>query len=273
MTKLPTMFVSHGAPTLAIDDSPAHRFLSTCGESLGRPKAILVLSAHFEAPTATVTASASPDIIYDFWGFPDALYDITYPAPGDPALAHRISGLVSAAGIPTRLDEKRGLDHGAWIPLSLMYPDAGVPVVQLSIDARKGAAYHFNLGELLSPLREEGVLIIGSGGVTHNLPHALSAPQDAPMADWAITFREWAAEAVESDRRDDLADYRAIAPDAARNHPTEEHFLPLLCAMGATGPGEQGRRVHASDAYGALAMDAYLFGGRALPRHSVAAIA
>jgi len=141
-----------------------------------------------------------------------------------------------------------------------MYPDADVPVVQLSIDSRKGAAYHFRLGASLRTLRDEGVLIVGSGGATHNLSVAIGAPADAPLVDWAARFREWLASAVEKDRRDELADYRALAPDARRNHPTEEHFLPLLCAMGATEAGEPRRRVHASDAHGALAMDAYLFG-------------
>jgi 4,5-DOPA dioxygenase extradiol len=254
------MFVSHGAPTLAIDDSPARRFLLNYGDVLGKPRAILVLSAHFEAPVATVTASSAPETIYDFWGFPQALYDMKYPAPGDPAVASRVVELLSASGIAARLDEDRGLDHGAWVPLSLMYPDADVPVVQLSIDARKGAAYHFRLGEALRPLRGEGVLIVGSGGVTHNLSHAFGAARDASFVDWAATFRQWVADAVEANRRDDLLDYRAAAPAAVRNHPTEEHFLPLLCVMGASEPGEPRRRVHASDEYGALAMDAYLFG-------------
>ena len=264
MTHLPTVFVSHGAPTLAIEPGAAHRFLKTFGRDLGRPASILVLSAHFDAPVATLTASAAPRTIHDFGGFPKALYDMTYPAPGNPALARRVADLLSAAGIATRMDEERGLDHGAWIPLSLMYPDADVPVVQLSIDSRKGAAYHFHLGERLRPLRDEGVLIIGSGGATHSLSHAMRAPQDAPLVDWADSFREWLAEAVESDRRDELADYRAAAPEAHRNHPTEEHFLPLLCAIGATEPDEPRRRVHQSDTYGALAMDAYVFGTQAV---------
>lgn len=262
MAQLPTLFVSHGAPTLAIDDGPAHRFLKTFGESLGKPKAVLMLSAHFEAPTATLTGSASPGTIHDFWGFPDALYDISYPAPGNPTLAQRVSNLLSSADIETRIDEERGLDHGAWVPLSLMYPDADVPVVQLSIDARKGAEYHLRLGEVLQPLRDEGVLIIGSGGATHNLSHAIRAQSNEPLADWALSFRDWLAETVENGRRDDLAAYRAIAPDAVRNHPSDEHFLPLLCAMGATNPGEPRHRIHASATYGALAMDAYLFGTR-----------
>lgn len=260
MQRLPTLFVSHGAPTLAIDDGPAHRFLGSFGARLGKPRAILVLSAHFEAPAATITAGSAPPTVYDFYGFPRALYEMTYPAPGDPDLARRVGELLSAAGTPARLDEDRGFDHGAWVPLSLMYPDADVPVVQLSIDSRKGAAYHFRLGESLRPLRDEGVLIVGSGGATHNLSVAIGAPADAPLVDWAARFREWLANAVDNDRRDELADYRALAPDARRNHPTEEHLFPLFCVMGATETGEPRRRVHASDAHGALAMDAYLFG-------------
>ncbi|MDJ0708994.1 MAG: class III extradiol ring-cleavage dioxygenase [Woeseiaceae bacterium] len=260
MTQLPTLFVSHGAPTLAIDDGPAHRFLKDCGNRIGKPAAILLLSAHFEASTATVTASESPGTIYDFRGFPSALYDISYPAPGDPALAQRVCEMLSTAGIAAHLDRERGLDHGAWVPLSLMYPDAEVPVVQLSIDSRKGTAHHLRIGEALRPLRDEGVLIIGSGGATHNLSHAIGAPHDAPLVEWAGTFREWLADTVESDRRDDLVNFRNIAPDAVRNHPTDEHFLPLLCVIGATTTGEPRRRIHASDTYGALAMDAYLFG-------------
>ncbi len=259
MTQLPTLFVSHGAPTLAIDDGPAHQFLKSYGKLLGKPKAILMLSAHFEAKTATVTGSLAPGTVHDFWGFPDALYDISYPAPGDPGLAQRVSEMLLATGVETLIDEERGLDHGAWIPLSLMYPDADIPVVQLSIDARKGAAYHFHLGEVLRPLRDEAVLIIGSGGATHNLSHAIRAPQDEPIVEWASTFREWLADTVGNDRRDELANYRDVAPDAIRNHPTDEHFFPLLCAIGATQPGEPRRRIHASDTYGALAMDVHVW--------------
>lgn len=262
MTRLPTLFVSHGAPTLAIEPGSAHQFLKSLGRDLAEPTSILVLSAHFDVPVATVTASSAPKTIYDFYGFPEALYNINYQAPGDPSLANRVSDLLSAAGIPTRLDEERGLDHGAWIPLSLMYPDADVPVVQLSIDSRKDEEFHFRLGELLRPLRDEGVLIIGSGGATHNLAHAIRAEHDVPFVDWANSFREWLAETVENDRRDDLANYQAIAPEARRNHPTGEHFLPLLSAMGAAEPGEPCRRIHASETYGALAMDMYLFGAQ-----------
>ncbi|MBT8082788.1 MAG: dioxygenase [Gammaproteobacteria bacterium] len=270
MPQLPTMFVSHGAPTLAIEDGPAHRFLIESGRRLGKPAAILVLSAHFEAPAATVLTNPAPDTIYDFGGFDEALYRVTYPAPGDPALARRVRKLLEAGGIPVREDADRGLDHGVWVPLSLMYPHADVPVVQLSIDARQGPAHHLRLGELLQPLRNEGVLILGSGGVTHNLAYALRADIGDPVPDWVTSFREWVADAIENDRRDDLVDYRLRAPDAARNHPTEEHFLPLLGAMGAALPGEARSRVHVSETYGVLAMDAYMFGATYLSPPNIA---
>mgnify|MGYP001821053898 FL=1 len=270
MARLPTMFVSHGAPTLAIADGPAHRFLIESGRSLGKPAAILMLSAHFEAPTATVTTNPAPETIYDFGGFDEALYRIRYPAPGDPVLARRVRELLEAGGLPSREDADRGLDHGAWVPLSLMYPDASVPVVQLSIDSRQGPAYHLRLGELLQPLRDEGVLIIGSGGVTHNLSYALRASIGDPVPDWVISFREWVADAVEDDRRDDLVDYRVRAPHAARNHPSEEHFLPLLVAVGATQRAEPRGRIHVSETYGVLAMDAYVFGASNLSPPEIA---
>lgn len=259
-TRLPTLFVSHGAPTLAIDDSAAHQFLRSYGQHLGKPKAILMLSAHFEAPFATVTASLAPETVYDFWGFPKELYDITYPAPGDPDLAARIGTLMGDGGIPVQADATRGLDHGAWVPLSLMYPEADVPVVQLSIDPRQGPEYHFRLGELLRPLRDEGVLIVGSGGATHNLRGAFQSAPGAPTPEWVVEFREWLAETVKNDRRDDLVHYRERGPSAVQNHPTEEHFFPLLAAMGATQPYESRQRIHESETYGVLAMDAYMFG-------------
>ena len=257
---MPSLFVSHGAPTLAIEEGPAHRFFVDCGRKLGKPKAVLMLSAHFEASVATVTTGVRPVTIHDFGGFPKALYDITYPAPGDPALAEGITELLRSDDIPVQSDPARGFDHGAWVPLMLMYPDADVPVVQLSIDSRQGPAYHYHLGELLRPLRDQGVLLIGSGGATHNVGLLSKAGRDDPAPNWVKAFGEWLAEAVVNDRRDDLIHYRTRAPHAVRNHPSEEHYLPLLCALGATDSGGPNRRIHASHSYGSLAMDAYLFG-------------
>jgi len=257
---MPTLFVSHGAPTLAVEDGEAHRFLAGLGDRLDRPKAVLMISAHFESPVPTVTSAERPETIHDFGGFPRPLYEIEYPAQGDPDLANTVVGLLDQAGLKARTDPARGLDHGAWVPLLLMYPRADVPVVQLAIDPHRGPAYHLRLGELLRPLRDEGVLIIGSGGATHNLKMFFGAGHDDPVPEWVGAFSDWLEEAVSRDRRDDLIHYRARAPHAADNHPTEEHYLPLLTALGTSEPGEPASRIHTSHTYGALMMDAYRFG-------------
>jgi 4,5-DOPA dioxygenase extradiol len=258
--RMPVVFVSHGAPTLATEDNDAHRFLRTFGIELGRPRGILVVSAHFEAPVATVTAAESPQTIHDFGGFPRELYEMTYPAPGSPELAGEVLELLAQAGVPTRAAASRGLDHGAWIPLSLMYPQADIPVVQVSIDPRRGSRYHHELGRHLAPLRGDGVLIMGSGGVTHNLRELAWDGRHAGTPQWAAAFNEWVAEATAAGRIDDLLAYRDLAPHAARNHPTEEHFFPLLCALGAVSEDEHRARVHHSYTMGALSMDTYQFG-------------
>ena len=259
--RMPVVFVSHGAPTLAIEDGEAHRFLRAYGEQLGRPRAVLVLSAHFAAPVATVTAAKSPDTIHDFGGFARVLHEMTYPAPGSPELAERIEVMLAAAGIKVTATPTRGLDHGAWIPLALMYPGADVPVVQLSLDPQRGAAYHFDLGRHLAPLRNDGVLIMGSGGITHNLRELNRRDEDTAAPEWAVSFNEWVADAIAEERIDDLIAYRQRGPHAVRNHPTEEHFFPLLSALGAAAGDERRERVHHSYTMGALSMDVFQFGG------------
>jgi len=263
--RMPGLFVSHGAPTLAVEEGEAHRFLAGLGRGLderfGRPKAVLVISAHYESPVPTVTAAERPETIHDFGGFPRQLYEITYPAPGSPALADTVVELLEKAGWPARTDPERGLDHGAWVPLMLMYPGADVPVVQLSIDSRRGTRYHHELGRLLRPLREQGVLTMGSGGATHNLRPFFGAGHDDPPPDWVRAFSDWLNDAVTADRRDDLIEYRSRGPHAADNHPTEDHYVPLLAALGCADPGENNARIHTSHTYGVLMMDTYLFGG------------
>jgi 4,5-DOPA dioxygenase extradiol len=259
---MPVVFISHGSPTLATKDDEAHRFLRAYGERLGRPRAILVLSAHFVAPAATVTAAETPETIHDFYGFPPDLYDLSYPVPGSPDLANDIARRLASAGIEVAREPSRGLDHGAWIPLILMYPDADIPVVQLSIDPRRGAAYHYELGRQIASLRDEGVLIIGSGGVTHNLRELEWDGGDATVPLWAESFNEWVADAIADNRIDDLLAYRERGPHAARNHPTEEHFFPLLCALGAALGDERRERTHHGFTMGALSMDVYEFGER-----------
>jgi len=258
--RMPVIFISHGAPTLAADDSEANRFLRGFGERLGRPRAILVVSAHFDAPVATVTAGESPTTIHDFGGFPRALYELRYPAPGDPGLAERVARPLAEAGIDVQRSTNRGFDHGAWVPLLLMYPQADIPVVQLSLDSQRGAGYHFRLGELLAPLRDEGVLIVGSGGVVHNLRELDWSGGNVGPEAWAETFNEWVAAAIARGRYSDIVRYRELGPDAQRNHPTAEHFLPLVFALGAAGDHGDAVRVHHSYSYGNLSMDNYAFG-------------
>lgn len=260
MARLPALFVSHGAPTLVLDDVPARSFLARVGGEFGRPSAIVVVSAHYEAPGVRVDRSARPRTIHDFGGFPAALYAMQYPAPGDPALAGEIVGLLQAAGLDAATDDSWGLDHGAWVPLSLMYPEADVPVVAVSVDPAAGPEHHRALGAALAPLRERGVLIVGSGSFTHNL-HEIPRPFrriDTPAPAWVTEFAEWTSTAIVEGRTADLLDYRRAAPHGARNHPTEEHLLPLFAALGAGGGA--GRRLHDSTTFAVLRMDAYAFG-------------
>ncbi len=257
--RLPAVFISHGSPMLTLEpDRPAHQFLRSASSLWQTPKAILAVSAHWETETPEVGAVAQPDTIHDFYGFPPALYRMRYAAPGAPALAARIRDLLTDAGYAAALDPQRGLDHGAWSPLTLIYPQADIPVLQLSIQSRRDPAHHLALGRALAPLRDEGVLIMATGSMTHNL-RMLDRSDRAPPADWAAAFADWMAQKLE--QRDDAAllDYRRQAPFAAQNHPTDEHLLPLYVALGAATPGAPAERIHASFAHGSLAMDSYSF--------------
>ena len=256
---LPSLFVSHGAPNLIIDRSPAAEAMVALAASLPRPQAVLVISAHWETDQPTLTAAAAPETIHDFYGFPDALYRLRYPAPGDPALAEAIAARLSAAGIECALDATRGLDHGAWVPLMLMYPKADLPVLQLSVQPGRSTRAHSDLGRALAPLRGEGILVLASGGATHNLRALAWRDRFGPPHDAVREFAEWLNRALGEGRIEDLLDYRAKAPAAAFNHPSEEHFLPLLVALGAAGPRLDARRVHASFEFAGLAMDHYRF--------------
>jgi 4,5-DOPA dioxygenase extradiol len=258
MPRFPAVFVSHGAPTLPLSTAAARGFLAGYGRALGRPSAILAVSAHWETAAPRLGTAARPETIHDFYGFPRALYEMRYAAPGAPALAERASALLGDADIAAA-GEAHGLDHGAWVPLMLMYPEADIPVTQLSVQTALGAAHQLKIGSALQSLREDGVLILGSGSATHNLGELRMATIDAPAVPWVSAFTDWLAEAVEDGRTDDLVDYRRRAPSAQRNHPSEEHFLPFFTALGAAG-ATKGRRVHASSTYGALAMDAYQWG-------------
>ncbi len=266
MHRLPALFLSHGSPMLSLEPSPARDFLAGLGDQLPRPRAVLIVSAHhdaaYEAGRVTVTASPAPPTIHDFGGFPDALYAMQYPAPGDPVLAARIAALLGAKGLDVALDPARGLDHGAWIPLSLVYPDADIPVVQLSIASHAAPEWHYALGKALAPLRDEGVLIAGSGSMTHNLRALFAARPavDAPAPPWVTGFADWVAERLSTGAVDDVLHAVERAPHGKDNHPTMDHILPLFVAMGAGGTPLEARRLHASTTYGLLAMDVYSFG-------------
>jgi len=259
---LPAIFVSHGAPTFPMTVVPARTFLEGLAATLPeRPRAILVASAHWETAVPAVTTNSVNETIHDFSGFPAELYQIEYPAPGAPWLAERAAALIEAGGGEVARDTRRGLDHGAWVPLRLIYPQADVPVVQLSVQSARGPDYHFRLGRLLAPLRGEGVLIVGSGSFTHDLSSFRQYYHDlrAPAPDWVDGFADWMSRAIAEGRTDDLLAYRDRAPEAVRNHPTEEHLLPLFVAMGA-GEGGTSRHLHASTTHGILRMDAFAFG-------------
>jgi 4,5-DOPA dioxygenase extradiol len=255
----PAVFVSHGAPTLALEPGPTRGFLAALGTGLPRPRAILAVSAHWENSAPAVSTAARPETVHDFYGFPRELYEMRYPAPGAPQLAQQVRGLLGEAGIVADAAPDRGLDHGAWVPLMLMYPQADIPVTQLSVQTALGPAHHLWLGEVLRPLRDEGVLILGSGSVTHNLREFGRHDYAGAPPDWVSGFNDWLVERVAVADREALLDYRGQAPHAARNHPTEEHLLPLFAALGAATPGVVPRRLHAGYTYGVIGMDAWRF--------------
>jgi 4,5-DOPA dioxygenase extradiol len=256
---LPALFISHGSPMLAVEESAARRFLTGLGAGLGRPEAVVIASGHWETPVPALNAMAENETIHDFYGFPPELYALRYPAPGSRKVANRAAELLGEAALPAAISPSRGLDHGAWMPLLLMYPDADIPVVQLSLQHHLGPAHHIAVGRALAPLREEGVLIIGSGTFTHNLALMNRAEPDSPPTPDTVAFAQWMDSALREHRTADLADYRRQAPYAVRHHPRDEHLLPLFVAYGAGGEDPAVERLHESTSYGTQRMDAYSF--------------
>ncbi len=247
---------------MVLDNLPVAAVLARLGQDLPRPKAVLCVSAHWVAPGPCVSTTEVPETIHDFFGFPKPLYELRYPAPGAPAAANRAAELIQAAGMDCALDSVRGLDHGAWEPLMLMYPEANIPVAQLALHAGADAATHLALGRALAPLRAEGVLVLGSGTATHNLAE-WRAGTDTP--DWAQAFEDWLVETVEAGDSTAIADCMHRAPQASRAHPSDDHYLPLAVAMGAgADPGSPdsipGRILHRGFSYGSLSMAAFAFG-------------
>lgn len=244
---------------LAIEDSATGRFLDRLGEQLPRPRAVLVASAHYLRAETTVTATPHPETIHDFGGFPAPLYEIQYPATGAPALADEVTERLRHAGIVARAETDAGIDHGVWVPLRRMYPQADIPVVALSINPHGTAEEHHRVGLVLSELRNEGVLIVGSGGFSHNLRALEWRSPDAPVFPWVDGFIRALRARLEAGDTAGVLDWAAL-PDALRNHPTQEHLYPLHVAFGAGGPHAKGRLLHQDVEMGGLALDAFAFG-------------
>ncbi len=258
MNTLPSLFVSHGAPTFALEPGLAGAQLRAVGEALPRPRAVLVVSAHWIATDARVAASVAPRTIYDFGGFDERLYRMTYPAPGHPELAQRAIEVLAAAGWRATPDDRRGLDHGAWVPLTHLYPNADVAVFQVAMPARLDGQSAFAFGAALAPLVEEGVLIVGSGSLTHNL-YEVQFGQPRAQA-YAAEFEAWIRAAVRSGDHDRLRHALTLAPHAQRAHPTAEHFLPLVVAAGAAKRATPVTVLEGGILHGVLSMESYVFG-------------
>ncbi|KRP70328.1 aromatic ring-opening dioxygenase LigB [Pseudomonas paralactis] len=253
----PSLFISHGSPMLALQPGASGPALQALAAALPRPKAIVVVSAHWESHELLVSGSATPETWHDFGGFPRELFAVQYPAPGDPKLANEIVELLQADGLNARADNQRPFDHGAWVPLSLMYPAADIPVVQVSLPSRMGPAFQTRVGHALSSLREQGVLLIGSGSITHNLGELDWRAGPETITPWAQAFRDWVVDKLAADDETALHDYRLQAPHAVRSHPSDEHLLPLYFARGAGGDFSV---AHQGFTLGALGMDIYRFG-------------
>lgn len=256
---LPSLFVSHGAPLVLVDGDPAPAAWRALAASLPTPRAIVIMSPHWLTRAPQVASPAQHRTLHDFAGFPPALYQFDYPAPGDPTLAQAVVGRLAAAGMTATVAAREDLDHGAWVPLLAMYPPADVPVVQVAVQPRLGPRHHLALGAALAGLRDEGVLLVGSGALTHNLREVAIDQRAAPALPWVREFADWFDDRLAARDVTTLLDYRAQAPHAARIHPTEEHLLPLFFALGAAGPDAVARRIHGGFAYAALAMYAYAF--------------
>jgi 4,5-DOPA dioxygenase extradiol len=233
---LPALFIGHGNPLNALRDNDYSRAWASLGESIRRPRAILCVSAHWYVAQTAITAMPKPRTIHDFGGFPRALFEVDYPAPGDPALADRVAAAL--APVEVKHDWKWGLDHGAWSILVHMYPNADVPVVQLSIDESQPPAFHYEIGRRLRPLRDEGVLVMASGNLVHNLEAYAWGRHEVGAYPWALRFEEEVRRLLDLGDDGPLVEYASLGDDARLSVPTPEHYLPLLYALGARGKGE-----------------------------------
>jgi 4,5-DOPA dioxygenase extradiol len=254
-----SLFVPHGAPTWALRPGAAGAALAAYARRLPRPRAIVVASAHWDTPVPAVGYARAPETIHDFHGFPRELYTLTYPATGCPEASREVEAALAAAGLAVLRDDRRGLDHGAWVPLRLMFPDADVPVVPLSVQGRGGSRHAYAVGLALAPLAARGLLVVGSGNLTHNLADYGRARAGGGTPAYVREFADWWWDRLAAHDLESLLDWRARAPEAARAHPSEEHLLPFHVALGAAGERFGVERLHAGIDDYVLAMDAFAF--------------
>jgi 4,5-DOPA dioxygenase extradiol len=267
----PPIFVSHGAPTLALAPGATGAFWAKLGKTItqhiGKPRAIIVFSPHTAGRTPVIFRAAQHPAIHDFAGFAPELYKLRYDAPGAPDLALHVHRMMEEAGVAHAFSDTEGLDHGAWVPLMNMFPGADVPVLPIALSPHMAPMMQIALGRMLAALPGEGVLVMGTGGVVHNLREVFGASgmraQDAPEEPWCLAFRTWVADAVAAGDWHALAHYRKEAPLAEKAHPTDEHWLPFYVAAGAAGAPPVGVRLYEGTTHGCLGMDAYAFGPQA----------
>jgi 4,5-DOPA dioxygenase extradiol len=262
--KQPALFISHGAPDVAVRPSEIRTFLRGLSGQMEKPSAIVIASAHFETAVPEVVSDPSPETVYDFGGFDPALREIVYPAKGSPEIAGQVLGLLKNAGIEARINPKRGFDHGVWTPLFLAYPDADIPVIQISIQPGLDAEYHYRLGVALAKLRDENMLVVGSGHITHNLRAIFGVMQSGrseghPMIEKVAAFTNWIEDRLDEGTIDQLLNWTKDAPFAAENHPTDEHFMPFFVALGAGSTKLNATLLHRSTQYGFFVSDIWRF--------------
>ncbi|WP_432464512.1 DODA-type extradiol aromatic ring-opening family dioxygenase [Agarivorans sp. QJM3NY_33] len=260
VSKQPALFISHGSPMMGIENSATSAFLKNLGRQLHKPDAIVVFSAHFDATADIIINSATkPKTIHDFYGFPEQLYQLQYPAPGAPDLAKQVAEHLQSQGYQPILDEQQGWDHGVWIPLRLIYPQADIPVLQISINSRLSSQHNYQLGQALSYLSEQNILLLGSGGISHNLREVFASVPDPQRVEKVTAFTQWVKEKLLAKDIPALLDYQNQAPFSRFNHPSVEHFVPLLSILGAWNEGDKVHQIHQDVELEILALDAYAF--------------
>lgn len=263
MDRFPAVFFAHGSPVSALGGDDHAAALTAFGERVRGMRAIVVISAHWQVSRPLrITAWDRAPLVYDFGGFPEELYRITYPAPGDPALAARIAGVLRAGGQDATFETTRGLDHGAWVPMRLAWPEAATPVLELSMPFVEPEDL-FHLGRALRPLREDGIVVAASGGIVHNLSRVRLEDKNAPVDEWAAGFDHWVAEQMRGGKLEKLFAYRREGPHARLSAPTREHFDPLFVALGAAYPGERVETIFEGFQYGNLSMRSFAWGNQA----------